>query len=173
MQLCDGSTSGVGSPVHGKREAVANVKQWRHAEQPLKRLKVSQQEAELRGWPIDLPPWNYCNIPACCSYPEFMRRYNITGVIASGVTGSVRAGTRINGDGKLLAIKICCKVSACRQAAFLQICKGPHITELLDSFTSASLTCLVMPYYQLTLKQLLLDSPRTFLKIGGSAISTL
>ena len=83
------------------------------------------------------------------------------------------AGVRINGDGaKLLAIKFSTVVSACREAALLKICEGPHITELLDSFTSASLTCLVMPHYDTTLSQVLLDSPCSFLEDGGSVISS-
>ena len=84
------------------------------------------------------------------------------------------AGTRINDDqAKLLAIKFSTNVSACREAALLKICEGPHITELLDSFTSASLTCLVMPHYDTTLGHMLLDSPCSFLKIGDSVMSSV
>ena len=42
----------------------------------------------------------------------------------------------------------------------MKICEGKHITELLDSFTSASLTCLVMPQYGTTLRNVMLGSPR-------------
>jgi hypothetical protein len=58
--------------------------------------EVLQQEAELRGWPCQLPLWNYCEPPACCSYPEFMAKYKVTSVIATGTTGSVRAGIQRN-----------------------------------------------------------------------------
>jgi len=94
-------------------------------------------------------------------------KYKISGVLASGVTGSVRAGVCIHGDqSQLLAIKVSTEEMACREPAFLKFCEGPHITKLLDSFTSASLTCIVMPHYDMTLKQMLLDLPCMF-KVRG------
>ena len=53
---------------------------------------AARQEAEMRGWPHNLPLWNYCEAPTCRSYPEFVAKYKITNMLAEGVTGSVRAG---------------------------------------------------------------------------------
>ena len=82
------------------------------------------------------------------------------------------AGTCISGTqaDHLVAIKLSNQVSACREAALMKTCEGPHVAELLDSFTSASLTCLVMPHYDTTLGHMLLDSSCSFLQIGCSVL---
>ena len=54
--------------------------------------KITKHDAEVRGWPKDLPPWTYVKYPLCTSYLEFVAKYKITGETAAGVTGSVRRG---------------------------------------------------------------------------------
>ena len=104
---------------------------------------------------------------------------NILGYWSLGLFLTPAAGMCTNGslvavigDAKLLAIKFSTAVSACREAALMKICESPHVARLLDSFTSASLTCLVMPHYDTTLGNVLLDSPCSFLQIGGSVLSS-
>ena len=78
--------------IPGKRREASE--QESDSDRPLKSLKVVRQEAEQRGWPSGLPLWNYCEPPACRSYPEFVAKYKISAIIAGGTTGSVRAGIK-------------------------------------------------------------------------------